>query len=75
MTGWGTINTEFCLVGHLKIGSVGWPEFFIFSILPTSPDRIYPSTPPIKFIATPPHPEIEIIYDPLPSQFNYYIVF
>ncbi len=46
----------------------------IFSILPTPPDRIYPSTRPIKFIATPP-PRIQIIYDPFHFHSNYYIWF
>ncbi len=53
---------KFCLVGCLRVGPVGQPEIFIFSILPTPPDQIYPSTPPIQFIATP--PPIQIIWPP-----------
>ncbi len=45
---------KFCLVGHLKVGSVGWLEIFIFSTLPTPPNQSYPSNqinnPPIQFI-------------------------
>ncbi len=52
------------------VGSVWQPEIFIFSILSTPPDRIYPSTRPIKFIATPPDSNY---VTPLPSKLNYYI--
>ncbi len=66
------INGEFCLVGHLKVGSVRRLEIFIFSTWPIPPNQMYPLN---QIYCNAPLPPIESFMTPLPSQSNYYIWF
>ncbi len=55
---------KFCLVGHLKVGSVGRPEILIFSTLPTLPNGIYHLNTMIKFIAILPLSDSNYLWPP-----------
>ncbi len=64
---------KFCLVGHLKVGSVGRPEIFIFLFCWPLPIEFIPQHPQSNLLQPP--PPIQIIYNHLHSHSNYYIWF
>ncbi len=67
---------EFCLVGGLKIGSVGRMEIFIFFYIANSSwSNLSPQPPRSNLLQHPPLPPIQISYDPLHSHSSYYIWF